>query len=107
MQEFASTYYFIFGLLTIVGGFWGYLRKKSRPSLIAGFILGVGLLACSIWIEREAVYASVSSLIICLVIFYRFFSVWSRTQKLMPHVPLMMLSFTGAAIAVIILLRVV
>lgn len=107
MQEFASNYYFVFGLLTILGGFLGYLRKKSKPSLIAGFILGVGLLACSNWMQREPMYAATSSLVICLIIFLRFFSVWSRTQKLIPHVPLMILSFTGVAIAVIVLLRVV
>ena len=107
MQNFASNYYLIFGLITLVGGAMGFVRKRSRASLIAGLICGIGLMSCSSWITTEPLKASLAALIISLVIFFRFFMVWARVQKIFPHVPIILLSLVSIIISIIVWLRVV
>jgi len=36
-----------YGLLSSLGGIWGYLKSKSKPSLISGCISGVLLIAAA------------------------------------------------------------
>ena len=38
MLELARIYLFVFGVLTIAGGVMGFVKAKSKPSLIAGGI---------------------------------------------------------------------
>jgi uncharacterized membrane protein (UPF0136 family) len=45
MVSIIKVFYIAFGLLTIAGGIIGYAAKKSVPSIVAGSILGVALLA--------------------------------------------------------------
>ena len=45
MIDVASVFYFVFGFLTLVGGVIGFLKAKSRASLIAGGICGLALIA--------------------------------------------------------------
>ena len=107
MQNFVSIYYLVFGLVTILGGFYGYIRKKSKASLIAGLIYGISLIVCSRWINREVLAAASVALVICIFLFLRFFMFWSQLRKTMPHVPMMVLSLVGIVSSVIILLRIV
>ena len=41
-------YYIVFGALTLLGGTVGYLKAKSLPSLIAGMLFGIALIAAGV-----------------------------------------------------------
>ena len=107
MQSFVSIYYFVFGVVTVLGGVYGYIRKKSKASLIAGFLCGLALIFCSLWMGREILIAVLSALTVCFVLFLRFFKVWLRVRKTMPYIPMVVLSLVGIVIGVLVLLRAV
>jgi len=48
MIDVAKIYYLVFGILTILGGVIGFVRAKSRASLIAGGTCGLLLVASSV-----------------------------------------------------------
>jgi uncharacterized membrane protein (UPF0136 family) len=62
----------IYGLVTLVGGFIGYVKANSAASLIAGGILGVLLLLCAAGMLRYPRVSLVSSAILALVLLRRF-----------------------------------
>ena len=45
MLAFVKIYFLLFGLVTVVSGVTGYVTKYSIPSLIAGGVLGILMLA--------------------------------------------------------------
>jgi len=66
MIDVTEIFYLIFGILTIIGGVIGFLKARSRISLIAGTICGAALLAA--W-YLVAIHGSIrSGLILGLVI---------------------------------------
>jgi uncharacterized membrane protein (UPF0136 family) len=56
IQKVAIALIALYGLISLVGGVIGYLKAGSTPSLLAGGISGLVLLACAlaIWAERAA-----------------------------------------------------
>lgn len=48
MVEVTQIYYFVFGALTLLGGIIGCIKAKSLPSLIAGTLCGLILIAAGI-----------------------------------------------------------
>jgi len=48
MIDVTKIYYLVFGILTILGGVIGFVKAKSRASLIAGGSTGLLLIASSI-----------------------------------------------------------
>ena len=52
MIEATKIYYLVFGILTILGGIIGFVKAKSRASLIAGSICGIVLVASGVIIMR-------------------------------------------------------
>jgi uncharacterized membrane protein (UPF0136 family) len=83
-------YYFLFGLLAVLGGALGYARAKSKASLIAGGISG-GLL-----IVAGLLYPSLPSLILALVVSILLLAYFGRSyaakKKPMPAIPMIVLS---------------
>jgi uncharacterized membrane protein (UPF0136 family) len=59
---------FLFGVLVFVGGFMGYLSKKSLPSLMSGIIFGVLLIANSLWIFKNKIAALYTALALSFVL---------------------------------------
>lgn len=107
MQTFAANYYLAFGLLTIFGGLYGYLKVKSQPSLIAGLLSGLILIFSFYWMSRNVLIAASIGCVVSLLLFGRFFHVWQRTRKTMPSLPMMILSLGGLSVSGLVLLRVV
>ncbi|MEI7957644.1 MAG: TMEM14 family protein [Verrucomicrobiota bacterium] len=48
MIQATEIYYIVFGALTLLGGTVGYLKAKSLPSLIAGMLFGIALIAAGV-----------------------------------------------------------
>lgn len=74
----------IYGLLSGLGGIWGYLKSKSKPSLISGCISGVLLLLCAIMQIQGYSFGLVMSQIIVALLIVVFAVRLIKTQKFMP-----------------------
>ena len=89
----------IYGVVSAVGGVIGYLKAKSRASLVAGSLAGVFLLVCAYGMSQRHAAASLGSLVIALLLGARFLGTWRRNHRLMPD--LLMVLLSAAAILVV------
>jgi uncharacterized membrane protein (UPF0136 family) len=85
MQSVLFTSLVGYGFLVLVGGIIGYVKAKSRASLIAGIALGSLLgVAAGLLATGSPVFAAALGLISALVLIARFLPAFMRTKKLMP-----------------------
>jgi uncharacterized membrane protein (UPF0136 family) len=61
-----------FGVLAFSGGIQGYVRKGSKPSLIAGGISGVLLIACAVGDWFQLWYAAAGAILVSVLLKGRF-----------------------------------
>lgn len=88
----AGTVVFFYGLFNLVGGIIGYVKAKSKASLIAGSLSGVVLLVCAHQIGMGSLIASFTSLGIALLLGLRFLGTWLKTRRLMPDLLMILYS---------------
>jgi uncharacterized membrane protein (UPF0136 family) len=89
-------YYIFFGLVAIVGGALGYARAKSVPSVIAGGISGGLLILAGLIGPGDA--AHWLALIVSLVLLGYFGPSYLRKRKVMPAIPMILLSLVCIAL---------
>lgn len=94
----------LYALLVIAGGVMGYLKARSKPSLISGLISGLALLA-AFWITLQKNYSAGIALATCLAIalLVVFALRFRKTQKFMPAGLMASLSLFCAAVFAIAL----
>ena len=92
-----------YALLLVVGGWIGYRKAKSRPSLIAGTSSGlVALLAAGLMIrDARAIWLGVALAVAMLVVFAIRFA---KTRKFMPSGMLGIVSL-GVLVSLFLTLR--
>jgi uncharacterized membrane protein (UPF0136 family) len=83
-------YYFVFGLIAVLGGAMGYARAKSKASLIAGGISG-GLLVIA-GLLYPGLLSSVLALVVSVLLLVHFGRSYASKKKPMPAVPMIVLS---------------
>jgi uncharacterized membrane protein (UPF0136 family) len=83
-------YYFIFGLIAVLGGAMGYARAKSKASLIAGGISG-GLLIVA-GLLYPGLLGSILALIVSILLLVHFGRSYAAKKKTMPAIPMIVLS---------------
>ncbi len=83
-------YYFIFGLIAVLGGAMGYARAKSKASLIAGGISG-GLLIVA-GLLYPGLLSSILALIVSVLLLVHFGRSYAAKKKTMPAIPMIVLS---------------
>lgn len=82
----ASVLLLLYAALLVAGGWIGYIKAKSRPSLIAGHISGVIILICMALIFTEqgvkagSIVATLTSLGLAIFFGKRF----AKSRKFMP-----------------------
>ncbi|MDJ0581361.1 TMEM14 family protein [Crocosphaera sp.] len=90
----------IYGILLLVGGIFGYIKAKSKPSLISGFISGLLLLISGVlqWqqISVGLILAQILTLVLAIVFAIR---LW-KTRKFMPAGLMLMVSVATLVILV-------
>lgn len=102
--SFVGIYLLVFGVLTLAGGVLGYVRAKSRASLIAGGVCGVLLILCGYFVDHpidralSTHNAIRSGFIVSLVLGFRFFRVYRASRKPMPALPILALSAIGVVV---------
>ena len=85
-----QVYYFLFGLLAIIGGAMGYARAKSKASLIAGGLSGALLIIAGIL--SPSVPGFILALIVSILLLAHFGRSYAAKKKPMPAIPMIVLS---------------
>lgn len=95
MIDLTKYYYFIFGVLTIVGGVMGYVKKGSQESIIAGGISGVLLLVAGALVATRVQPALILGLLVSLALGGHFGRVLATKGGFMPAGMMVLLSVIG------------
>lgn len=94
----AAIYLIVFGVLTFAGGVMGFVKAKSRASLIAGGIAGAFLVGSG-WLARGGdVNGLRVGLALSVALAVRFGRAYAQSRKTMPAVPMIVLSIVGIAL---------
>jgi len=104
MADFAAAFILVYGALIFLGGVVGYLKAKSKPSLIAGGTFGMALVAVGIaglmhWSYSPRLGAILAAFLLALFGFR-----YARKKKFMPAGLLAALSLVALLIEVLALL---
>lgn len=105
MLELARYYLFVFGVLTIAGGVMGFVKAKSKASLIAGGISGLVLLACG-YLVSSGPFARVGlvvGLVVSLALAGRFVGAFRKSKKFMPAGLMAILGVAGVVVTALAL----
>jgi uncharacterized membrane protein (UPF0136 family) len=76
-----------YAAVACTGGVMGYVRKGSKPSLIAGSASGLLLLVCAIglwmqpWYATLAMYAAIGAIVISLLLVGRFVGTLMKERR--------------------------
>jgi uncharacterized membrane protein (UPF0136 family) len=105
MLDLVRLYLFAFGVITIAGGVMGFVKAKSRPSLIAGSFSGVLLLGAGYLVgSSQARVGLILGLIISLGLAGRFITTFRKSGKVMPAGLMAVLGVAGVILTVVGLL---
>ena len=82
----------IYGLFTVIGGVLGYLKAKSRPSLIVGSLMGLILLFAAYRMKEGNPIAPMVAVGVAILLGGRFFITWKTNHRLAPDLLMVLLS---------------
>ncbi len=105
MFEAVRLYFFVFGVLTIAGGVMGFVKAKSKPSLIAGAIAGALLVLAGYLQGTTGRLGLFLGLAVSAALAGRFVSAYRKSKKVMPAGLMAVLGIIGAALAIAALAR--
>lgn len=91
---------FLYGIFSLAGGVIGFVKAKSKASLIAGTISGLALLASAYGMGQGSRPAAAASLVIAFLLGARFLGTWHKNHRLMPD--LLMVLFSASTLGVVI-----
>jgi uncharacterized membrane protein (UPF0136 family) len=90
-----------FGILSLSGGVQGFVRKGSKPSLIAGGITGVLLIACAVGDWFQLWYAAAGAILVSVLLIGRFAGTLAREKRVSGGMFVTVLGKVAAAIVVL------
>jgi uncharacterized membrane protein (UPF0136 family) len=94
----AGFYLLFFGAVTIAGGVMGFVKAKSKASLVAGTISGVLLVAAGLLARQGNKNGIVLGLVVAIALAGRFGAVFAKTRAMFPAGIMSLLS----AIAIVV-----
>ena len=80
----ATVMTFVYGVLAFVGGIIGYQQAGSKPSLIAGVVTGILLLAAGIGLVQNQAWAFWGAIAVTGLLVVTFVARLIKTRKFMP-----------------------
>ncbi len=105
MFDLVRFYLFGFGVLTIAGGVMGFVKAKSRPSLIAGSVSGALLVLAGYLVGTSGRIGLFLGLGVSAALAARFVMTYRKSKKLMPAGLMAVLGIVGVALTVAALAR--
>ncbi|MEO8877310.1 MAG: TMEM14 family protein [Polyangiaceae bacterium] len=105
MLDLTRFYLLVFGVITIAGGVMGFVKAKSRPSLIAGSISGAALLIAG-YLASTATTVRIGlvvGLVVSLALGGRFVGAFRKSKKMMPAGLMAALGVVGVVLTVLAL----
>ena len=103
MFDLARSYLFGFGALTVAGGVAGFVRAKSRASLIAGAISGGLLVAAGYLAGSGGRLGMFVGLGVSTALAGRFVTAYLKSKKIMPAGLMAILSVGGVVLTALAL----
>ena len=100
-MEATKIYFIIFGLLTIAGGIFGYVKAGSMASVIAGSITGVLLLVAAFLLPQHRAVGLATALVVSLLLAGQFIPKLLQTGRVMPAGMMSILSVIGIIAAIV------
>ncbi len=91
-MNFAVILVTVYGFFSLVGGAIGFVKAKSKASLIAGTISGALLLGSAYEMTQNVRVASLVALIVALLLGARFLMTWQKNRRIMPDLLMIVLS---------------
>ena len=82
--QLSQLYLAVFGVLTIAGGVMGYVKAKSRASIIAGSVAGGLLLVASWLVSTQGRNGLILGFMVSLSLAIRFVRAYVASRKVMP-----------------------
>lgn len=89
-----------YALFCMIGGIVGYVKAKSRASLVSGSAAGLALAAASYGMSQGNSIARLVIVFVAVLLGARFLRTWLKTRRLMPDLLMIILSL-ATLIAVI------
>jgi uncharacterized membrane protein (UPF0136 family) len=83
-------FYFLFGIVAVVGGALGYARAKSKASLLAGGASGALLIIAGLL--SPSVPGFILALLVSVLLLAHFGRSFATKKKPMPAIPMIVLS---------------
>ncbi len=97
-----SDYFVFFGSVSLLLGILGYIRARSIPSLIAGGISGIGLVAGAILAARGQETAGYAiCLVLSVLLLGKFLPGFLKTKAFYPGGILALLSVIGVVVGIL------
>jgi uncharacterized membrane protein (UPF0136 family) len=101
MSHLLVYYYLLFGVLTIVGGVIGFVKAKSKASLIAGGISGVLLLVAAYLLQSGPSKAGlILALVVSVALAGRFVPAFIKKKAWQPAGMMSVLSVIGVILGI-------
>ena len=105
MNDAAKVYYIIFGVITLLGGIIGYIKAKSRVSLISGIVCAAGLVTAALLIQTSLTIALVIGLLVSITLAGKFVPDFIHKKALFPGGIMALLSIASIVITLLALNR--
>lgn len=105
MFDLVRFYLFGFGVLTIAGGVMGFVKAKSRASLIAGSISGALLILAGYLVGTNGRLGLFLGLGVSAALAARFVSSYRKSKKVMPAGLMAVLGVVGVVFTGLVLAR--
>ena len=104
MIDLTKYYYFIFGVLTIVGGVMGYVKAGSMASIIAGGVAGILLIAAGFLFATHTQPGLILGIIMSIALAARFIPAYLAKYSFMPAGMMSILSVIGVILGALSLI---
>ena len=105
MFDLVRFYLFGFGALTIAGGVMGFVKAKSRASLIAGSISGALLILAGYLVGTNGRLGLFLGLGVSAALAARFISSYRKSKKFIPAGLMAVLGVVGVVLTGLVLAR--
>jgi uncharacterized membrane protein (UPF0136 family) len=104
MLELTKYYYYLFGVMTIVGGVMGYVKAHSTASIVAGSIAGILLIFAGVLVASKTQPGLILGLLISLALAGRFIPAFATKGGWMPAGLMSALSVIAIILTIITLI---